>query len=286
MGLLQNHSPKPTTFLPGTEIEIVNGDIPRGRFRSVLFDFDGTLSLIRQGWPDVMIPMMVEILAAAPAHEPEDALYRIVEEFVMRLNGKQTIYQMIQLCEEIARRGGRPEAPLVYKRMYYDRLNERIRGRIEGLQSGRTAREHMLLPGSLDLLEGLRRRGMQLFLASGTDEAFMKEEARLLGVTEYFDGGVYGALDDYERFSKKIVIENMFRSHGLHGPELLAFGDGFVEIENTKEAGGVAVGVASDEVTCRGVNEWKRQRLIGAGADLIVPEYRQHEALMGYLFER
>jgi len=29
----------------------------------VLFDFDGTLSLIRSGWVDVMVPMMVEILA-------------------------------------------------------------------------------------------------------------------------------------------------------------------------------------------------------------------------------
>jgi phosphoglycolate phosphatase len=31
--------------------------------RAVLFNFDATLSLIRSGWMDVMIPMMVEILA-------------------------------------------------------------------------------------------------------------------------------------------------------------------------------------------------------------------------------
>ena len=43
------------------EIEIVNPDLPRGRFRSALFDFDGTLSLIREGWPQVMIPMMTEM---------------------------------------------------------------------------------------------------------------------------------------------------------------------------------------------------------------------------------
>jgi len=271
-------------FLPDTEIEIVNPDIVRGRFRSVLFDFDGTLSLIREGWPDVMIPLMVEILGETPEHEPPDVLHEVVEEFVMRLNGKQTIYQMIQLCEEIEKRGGKPEAPLVYKRMYYDRLNRRIAGRIEGLRSGRIPREDMLLPGSIDLLEALRRRGLTLFLASGTDEPFMKEEVRLLGLTEYFHGGIYGALDDYERFSKKMLIQNMFREHGLSGPELLAFGDGFVEIENTKEAGGVAVGVASDEVRRCGINEWKRNRLIGAGADLIIPEYRRFEALLAYLF--
>jgi phosphoglycolate phosphatase-like HAD superfamily hydrolase len=272
------------TFLPDTEIEIVHPDIVRGRFRSVLFDFDGTLSLIREGWPDVMIPMMVEILAQTPSHEPEDALYQTVESFVMRLNGRQTIYQMIQLCEEIEKRGGHAEDPLAYKHMYYERLNRRIRGRIERLASGRIAGEEMLLPGSIELLENLRRRGLTLYLASGTDEPYMKEEVRLLGLTGYFNGGVFGALDNYQTFSKKLLIERMFHEHGLRGPELLAFGDGFVEIENTKEAGGVAVGVASDEVRRCGVNQWKRDRLIGAGADVIIPEYRQHEALLAYLF--
>ena len=272
------------TSLPDTEIEIVHPDIVRGRFRSVLFDFDGTLSLIREGWPNVMIPMMVEILAQTPSHEPEDALYQTVESFVMRLNGRQTIYQMIQLCEEIEKRGGRAEDPLIYKRMYYERLNRRIRGRIERLASGRIARDEMLLPGSIELLESLRRRGLALYLASGTDEPYMKEEVRLLGLTGYFNGGVFGALDNYKTFSKELLIEGMFREHGLCGPELLAFGDGFVEIENTKEVGGVAVGVASDEVRRCGVNQWKRDRLIGAGADVIIPEYRQHEALLAYLF--
>ena len=61
-------------FLPGTRIEIVNPDLPRGRFSAVLFDFDGTLSLVREGWPEVMIPMMVDILAKAPGAEPRDEL--------------------------------------------------------------------------------------------------------------------------------------------------------------------------------------------------------------------
>lgn len=282
---IMSKTASPPVFLPDTEIEIVHPDIPRRKFRSVLFDFDGTISLIREGWPDVMIPMMVEILAAIPGSEPEASLYPQVEEFVMRLNGKQTIYQMIQLTEEIEKRGGTAEKPLFYKRIYYDRLNDRIRGRLEGLKTGEIPREEMMLPGALELLEEFRRRGLTLFLASGTDEPLMKEEARLLGVSEYFNGGVYGALDDHERFSKKMLIASMFREHRMQGPELLAFGDGFVEIENTKEVGGVAVGVASDEVNRRGINEWKRNRLIGAGADIIIPEYRQQKPLLEYLFD-
>ncbi len=49
-------------FLPGTSIEIVREVDRAARFRHVLFDFDGTLSLIREGWPEVMVPMMVEVL--------------------------------------------------------------------------------------------------------------------------------------------------------------------------------------------------------------------------------
>src|SRR5215469_5248 len=107
---------------PDDEIEIVRADLPRGRFRSVLFDFDGTLSLIREGWPQVMIPMMVSILRETGTRETEAELTAAVEEFVMRLNGRQTIYQMMQLAEEVRRRGGQPLDPLAYKRRYHDLL--------------------------------------------------------------------------------------------------------------------------------------------------------------------
>src|ERR671935_1870051 len=113
------------------EIEILHPDLPRGRFRSVLFDFDGTLSLIREGWPQVMIPMMVGVLRETGTAESEAELTAAVEEFVMRLNGRQTIYQMIQLADEVRRRGGRPLEPLAYKHRYHDLLMDRIRGRLE-----------------------------------------------------------------------------------------------------------------------------------------------------------
>jgi hypothetical protein len=47
---------------------------------------------------------------------------------------------------------------------------------------------------------------------------------------------------------------------------------------------GVAVGVASDEVRRAGVNPVKRARLIEAGADVIIPDYREQEVLLGWLF--
>jgi hypothetical protein len=43
-------------------IDCLHPRVSAKRARVVLFDFDGTVSLIRSGWMDVMIPMMVEVL--------------------------------------------------------------------------------------------------------------------------------------------------------------------------------------------------------------------------------
>jgi phosphoglycolate phosphatase-like HAD superfamily hydrolase len=271
-------------FLPGTQIEVIRERSDRGSIRFVVFDFDGTISLIREGWQGIMIPMMVEALASLRTGETEEELRTAVVDFVDRLTGQQTIYQMIQLVDEVRKRGGTPLAPLAYKRMYHDRLLTRIAGRVAGLKGGTVPPEDLVVPGSFDLLENLRSRGVTLFLASGTDEGYVKDEAGALGVSKYFNGGLYGALDQYEKFSKRMLIADLFRAHNLRGHELAVFGDGYVEIENAREAGGLAVGVASDEARRRGIDGWKRGRLIGAGADLIVPDHREQDRVVAYLF--
>ena len=73
--------------------------------RVALFDFDGTLSTIRSGWVEEMVPMMVEILADLKSGESEAELTELVKEFVGRLTGKQTMYQMIELADNITARG-------------------------------------------------------------------------------------------------------------------------------------------------------------------------------------
>jgi phosphoglycolate phosphatase len=251
---------------------------------AALFDFDGTLSLIRSGWMRVMVPMMVEVLAECRSGETDDQLRLVVEDFVWRLTGQETIYQMIRLAEEVRLRGGTPLDPLQYKRRYLDRLWQVIGHRVEDLRAGRCSPEQYLVPGARALLETLRSRGLRLYLASGTDEIYMKEEAQLLDVARYFDGGVYGALDDYRRFSKRILVESILAVPKARGDHLLGFGDGYVEIEEVKRVGGVAVGVASDEPACLEIDEWKRQRLAGAGADYIVPNYLALDALREALF--
>jgi phosphoglycolate phosphatase-like HAD superfamily hydrolase len=274
---------KPTRHTP-TTLEILRPDLIRGQIRHALFDFDGTLSLIREGWQDVMIPMMVEMIRATPRAETEAEIYQTVREFVTRLTGKQTIYQMLQLVVEIETRGGQTLTALEYKRIYHARLWARIASRVAALETGTAKPDELLVPGSRELLTALTRRGVRCYLASGTDESYVKHEAALLGLREYFEG-IYGAVDDYKSFDKHMVIQRIMTENQLAGPELVAFGDGYVEIEDTRRVGGIAIGVASNEAQRQGIDEWKRTRLIQAGADIIIPDFREHAALVAFLFD-
>ena len=278
--------PESTSFLPGSSIEIVRKPDLHGTPEHVLFDFDGTLSLIREGWMDIMIPMMVEMLAPhARKNETPASLEALAGDFVTTLTGKQTIYQMMRLADEIRIRGGEPKEPQDYKDEYHRRLMTRIAWRRKGLEEGSIAPEALLVPGSLELLNLLAERGLRIYIASGTDEAFVLEEAHLLGLDRFAPGRVYGALADHRSFSKEMVIRRILSENQVDGSRLLAFGDGYVEISDCKAAGGLAIAVASDEAGRSGrPDPWKRERLIGAGADIVIPDYREAGRLVDYLW--
>ena len=168
------------------------------------------------------------------------------------------------------------------------RLEQRIAGRVEGLRSGALNPDDFLVFGARAVLEDLLRRKTALYLASGTDEPYVRLEAQLLDIARYFGPHIYGALDDYRKFSKKMVIERILRENRIQGEQLLSIGDGYVEIENTKEVGGLAVAVASDEANNGSgrFDEWKRERLLGVGADVVIPDFRDAGALLEGIFAK
>ncbi len=265
-------------------MEIVNKDTRPGKIHSVVFDFDGTLSLIRKGWQEIMTPYFTQVLMDTPEHGPYEDENKCARDFIDFLTGKQTIYQCIRLNEEVVKRGGPEREPLEYKNEYHRRLLEKIDYRRKGLADGSISPDEYLVPCSVGIIEAVLVRYVDIYLASGTDEVYVKEEVALLGLDGYFENRVYGARDDYKLFSKAMVIKRIISENYLHGSSLAGFGDGYVEIENIKEVDGIAIGVATDEEKMEGVDPWKRDRLIKAGADVIIPDFTGLEGIIGYLF--
>ncbi len=271
-------------FENSTSIEILN-KIERGKVRHAVLDFDGTISLIRDGWQNVMVPMMIDVLMETPTNESRKQLESTVVKFVDQLTGKQTIYQMIQLCEEIQKRGGTAKDPLDYKDMYNDRLLPIVNDRITKLENQEIKSNDLRVPMSLEFLQKLTAYDIKCYLASGTDIEFVKHEAKLLGVAEYFDGGIFGALREFSKFSKEMVIKKILADFDLNGSELLIVGDGYVEIQNAKSVNAIAVGVVTKENNIYDMNANKHQRLIRAGADIIIPDFREADQLLSYLLD-
>lgn len=267
-------------------IEVIFPPTPGKKYPFALFDFDGTLSLIREGWQQIMIPYFSEELAKTPEgkRESEEAIKTCVTEFVFRLTGKQTIYQCIELADQIKKRGGTPEEPIRYKEEYLRRLMEKIAYRRDGLKNGTIDPDELLVRGSRALLRALKDAGIQLYLASGTDQPDVREEAALLGVTEFFGENIYGALDEHAtECTKELVIKRLLKENGLDGSELLSFGDGFVEIELVSDINGYPVAVATDETRKFGVDMWKRDRLVAAGAGAVIPDFENAQAIVDFI---
>ena len=117
--------------------EVINANLIRGGFRAVVFDFDGTLSLLREGWARTMAELGRDHLAAANlVREPEADLLTYLEREMLMLSGKPSIFQMRRLSEEVASRGGAAPDPDAMLVEFLKRLVANIQARIDDLKSG------------------------------------------------------------------------------------------------------------------------------------------------------
>jgi phosphoglycolate phosphatase-like HAD superfamily hydrolase len=265
--------------------ETRQGEVRLSEIRHVLFDFDGTLSVLRQGWEEVMIPLMVECICGLNPALPQ--IEQEVRDYVDLSTGILTIRQMQWLAETVQRYGltGEARSASEYKSLYLSRLMFHVRERIARLERGEDAPHQAMVAGAEEFLSGLVQRGARLYLASGTDHADVVREAAALNLLPYFTGGVYGALDHSEDHAKERVIQRILEENNLTGSELLVVGDGPVEIREGALRGALTLGVASDEAARHGWNMHKVERLTAVGADLIVPDFTHFEALIALLFE-
>jgi rfaE bifunctional protein kinase chain/domain len=281
--------PRQARFHDSSEIEVV-GELPTGRgITHAIFDSDGTISTLREGWERIMEPMMVRAVLGQEWKSAEVSLIEKVRErvrdYIDTTTGVQTLVQMHGLVSIVKEFGVVPAAEIRdaagYKTLYNEELVAMVRGRADKLARGELSVEDYTLKGSLPLLRALREAGVKLYLASGTDQQDVIDEAAALGFADLFTGGIRGSVGDVRVEAKKVVLEAILAEIGAEGRGgLVTFGDGPVEIRETKRRGGYAVGVASDEPRRYGWNMRKRTRLIRAGADLLIPDFSQWKRLL------
>jgi rfaE bifunctional protein kinase chain/domain len=282
--------PRAARFVDSTEFEVVGDRLPPARITDVIFDHDGTISTLREGWEGIMEPMMVQAILGPNFASADDSLYhRVVDrvrEYIDKSTGVQTLRQMQGLVKMVREFGQVPEELILdehgYKRIYNDQLLDLVRGRVAKLRRGELNVADFTVKNAVRLLEALHGAGARLYLASGTDEADVIAEAEALGYAAVFEGRIFGAVGDVTKEAKRLVLDRILQKIG-GADGLVAFGDGPVEIRETHQRGGYGVGVASDELRRFGGNVAKRARLIRAGSDLVIPDFSQLDALLAHL---
>jgi phosphoglycolate phosphatase-like HAD superfamily hydrolase len=252
------------------------------RFKGAVFDFDGTISLLREQWPGVMARMMIEMICGEA--ELTSQIQQEVGQYVEASAGFSTITQMRYLVKLVKKYGQIPSNQILtaeaYKEIYDQRLLSVVNDKLKMLEDGRLARHQLIVSGVVEFLEFLVSRDIVLYIASTTDLRFLEREANALKVAHYFRA-IYGPDATLPEYTKEWLVGKVIEWHALAPDQLLVVGDGQVEISVARKYGGFALGVASTEEPTGSVNKEKREMLIKAGADAIVPDFSNVSEIFG-----
>jgi len=289
-------------FIPETEIEVIGAYAPettrQGYPRIAIFDHDGTISTLRQGWETVMESVMIRCITGEQYGKLGPVqLERIrvrVGELIEKTTGIQTIVQMKELVGLIHEYAYIPDekilSPSEYKALYTGELHKKMEQKLKWLRVNRLTVDDLTIKGAVGFLKDLYDHGTTLYLASGTDQEEVKEEADLLGYGVLFGDRIYGSVGDIENDPKRLVIKKIIKDIGLDGNEktsrqksCVVFGDGPVEMREARKHDLCAIGILSDEVQRFGRNVRKRERLILGGADILLPDFSWTSELADFL---
>ena len=285
------HDEKLAVCLPDSNIEIIN-KWHKPVISHAIFDHDGTISTLREGWEGIMEPVMIRAVLGEQYSVVSPSLLQNVrsrvKEYIDKTTGIQTLVQMHGLIDIIREFGLVPDNRILdargYKKIYNDELLSMISVREQKFISGERSLDDYTVMNSVSFLKALYDSGVRLYLASGTDIEDVIHEARLLGYDCFFEDRIYGSVGDITKDAKKIVLDKILDNIGTEKVSgIVTFGDGPVELRETKKRGGLAIGVASDEIKRSGLNSRKRSRLVLAGADAVIPDFSEYQKVMELL---
>src|SRR5437899_1340412 len=118
----------------------------RNTISHVIFDFDGTLSWLRNGWPDVMTELFVEFLPTKTQTSP--TVRQQLRREILALNGKPSIYQMRRFNELAPQFNASPPDSESLLELYLARLSAAVQHRADSLTRGAVPREDFVISGA------------------------------------------------------------------------------------------------------------------------------------------
>lgn len=277
--------PDKAVYIPQTSIEIVEPYPGQVQVQYVVFDHDGTISTLRMGWEDIMIEVMMENIAGDQQLSPaqRNAIMEKVSKLIEQTTGLPTLVQMQGLVQLVQEEGfvksDQIQTAEAYKAQYLEKLEQYVQERVVRYQQ---EERDFTISGIRELLEALYQKKVKLYLASGTDEPSVIQEASVLGYTDYFSGGIHGAKLD-QAGAKRRAITEILAHHYCEGKNIAVIGDGPAEIREGRRVGALCIGVASNEAG-GGLSKSKRTVLIRAGAHIIIPDFTEREQLLALMF--
>ena len=253
----------------------------------ILFDFDGTISLFRTGWQEVMEKVMWHFIREVLPQDDNQSLssqwLKQINDYIQQSTGIQTIYQMQWLQREIMSLNAQKARSIwEYKEAYRAALKTLIQGRLDDVATRKADPTQYLVTGAKDLLMRLRDLGFMLFLASGTDDADVVKEAQLLGISTFFTS-ICGTPDRSMENPKLEMMKKILAMFSDHETIGAVIGDGPVEMQLGREYRLITIGVASDDGEGNYNNSKKRERLRSCGAQLVVDDLSDIESITAVL---
>jgi bifunctional ADP-heptose synthase (sugar kinase/adenylyltransferase)/beta-phosphoglucomutase-like phosphatase (HAD superfamily) len=278
------------SYIPDTDIEVVYNKPfsakKRGYPKVAVFDLDGTVSTLREGWDRIMLQCMIKFITGSHYDSlPKEKLELIsnkVKTLIEKTAGVQTIIQMVEMRKLIEEFGYVPrnqiESAYVYKESYANEIRKIAEKKVQRFMAEQLTLEDLTIKGAIPFLKRLNEQGTMIYLASGTDQVDVQRELKALGYDKLFNGGIFGSINDTENDPKKLVMQIICEkiselNQRLSWGDCIIFGDGPVEIREGHKHGFMTVGLISDEKQRFGMNINKRERLILAGADFLIPDY-------------
>ena len=242
---------------------------PVHKFTLAAVDFDGTMSLIRIGWQQVMHGVMK---AALHDYHPNHAhIDTDIRTYIAHSTGQPSIIQMAWVDEQVLLYGGPHRCAKNYLDQFSNAMKSQIDARVDSITDETTA-DAFMISGARQFLQALAQRDIRIALVSGTEHHHLVRESAALKIDSYFDAGIYGPGAHAPSFTKHDAIAQLVARYNVAPGAFISIGDGPVEIKAGKALGGYSLAVASDEHG-GGLDADKRQHLLDAGADAVVANF-------------